>query len=91
MSRAGFNVRKKQILQLLDEKEMTAREVAKKLKIAERTARNHLLRYRRRGLLNRTGGSFVPGRGKNPYLYKTTEKGRKKLGKIRTKSYSGKK
>jgi len=91
MSRVGFNVRKKQILQLLDGNEMTAKDVAKELEIAERTARNHLLRYKRQELLDRDGGGFVPGRGRNAYIYTITEKGRDRLGRIETKSYTDKK
>ena len=64
MSRVGFNVRKKQILQLLDGNEMTAKDVAKEVEIAERTARNHLLRYKRQELLDRDGeASFRDGEG----------------------------
>lgn len=89
MPRVGFNVRKKQILQLLDGEEMTAKDVAEETGVAERTARNHLLRYKRQELLDRDGGGFVPGRGRNAYIYTIAEKGRDRLERIETKNYTG--
>ena len=90
MPRAGYNVRKKQILELLNGQEMTAKEVAEETGIDEHTARHHLLRYWRENLLTRSGGGFVPGAGNNPYLYTTSNNGRNRLKIIETKSYQPK-
>lgn len=87
MPRAGYNERKKQILELLNGREMTAKEVAKETGIDEHTARHHLLRYWRENLLTRSEGGFVPGAGNNPYLYTTSDNGRNRLEIIEIKPY----
>ena len=83
--RAGFNVRKKQILELLGRRAMTAEEVARVTEINERTVRNHLLRYHRLALITR--GIKEGHKGRSPYVYTLSRRGRKKLRRIEVKHY----
>lgn len=87
LTRAGHNVRKRQILELLLDREMTSEQVAKSVGISESAARHHLLRYWRYGLLDRAGKGFTPGMGNNPILYRTSERGRERLSRIQVKPY----
>ena len=82
MPRARFNERKRQILSLLDGRWMTAREVAGACGIKYRTARAHLLRYRRYGLLAEREGRVIPGGGSEPNRYTLSERGKSYLRKF---------
>lgn len=79
--KARFNERKRQILEMLSEHKMTPRELAARTGIKERTANGHLLRLKRRGLLDRaTAPDLRKGnRGRFTHRYWITEKGRAKL------------
>ena len=79
--RVGFNVRKRQILRLLDGRAMTPEEVAREVGITEDAARHLMRRYQVSGLLSRTEGEGSWGR--RPYLYTLSKQGRKILPRIR--------
>jgi predicted ArsR family transcriptional regulator len=83
--RVGFNVRKKQVLELLARRPMTALDVASRLGIKESTARHHLVRYWRYRLLDRVGGEMNPGRGQKPFIYRTSAFGSKKIKMLKIK------
>ena len=84
--RVGYNVRKVQILRLLDGRAMTPQEVAKEVGITEGATRFLMRRYQVSGLLSRvkTQGSW----GRRPYSYTLSNQGRKALPRIREKPRS---
>lgn len=77
--RPRFNERKLQILRMLEREEITSASLAARVGIAERTARSHLHRLTRQGLLNVTRSEFTPREGKRPYVYRTSERGRERI------------
>lgn len=79
--RVGFNVRKRQILKLLDGRAMTPQEVGMAMGITEGAARFLMRRYQVSGLLSRSEGEGSQGR--KPYLYTLSNQGRKVLPRIR--------
>ena len=85
--RVGFNVRKRQILRLLDGRAMTPDEVAREVGITGDAARHLLRRYHVSGLLSRTEGEGSWGR--RPYVYTRTRQGRKILPRIRERPRRG--
>lgn len=83
-NRVGFNVRKKQILRILDHNSLTAEEVAKKVGITDGAARHLLARYHLSGLLRKSELPKINlGRGRNPYFYTLSETGRRIFPRIR--------
>lgn len=83
--RAGYNERKKQVLELLTKGPMTALDVARELGIKESAARHHLIRYWRYRLVTRIGGSVKPGRGREPFTYRITPFGFEKIKNLKIK------
>lgn len=81
--RVGYNVRKKQILKLLNGRSMTPQEVAREVGITDSATRYLMRRYQVSGLLRRKGVELNPRRGRNPYVYILSDQGRVVLPKIR--------
>lgn len=86
-SRVGFNVRKKQILRILDGRSLTPEEIAKKVGITGGAARHLLARYHLSGLLRKSELPKInPGRGRNPYFYTLSDTGRQIFPRIRERN-----
>lgn len=81
--RVEFNVRKRQILLLLDHNILTAGEVAIKVGVTDGAARHLLARYHLGGLLKKSELPKVARRGRNPYFYTLSDTGRRVFPKIR--------
>lgn len=91
MPRVGFNVRKKEILELVGGGVNTAEDIASETGVDEGTIRHHLVRYYRYGLLDRRGGEFIPRVGNKPYVYSLSSKGEDRIKRMETKEYEGEK
>ena len=88
--RVGFNVRKRQILVLLDHNSLTAEEVARRMGITDGAARHLLARYHLSGLLRKSEMPKInPGRGRNPHFYTLSDTGRRIFPKIKERERRG--
>jgi len=76
----GFNELKEEALRVLEEKgELNSSQISAMLMIKEDNAQMLLLRIHRQGLVSRVAAKPVGKRGRRPYRYVITDRGRARL------------